>query len=86
MDVTFLRRNFLVSQPSNTAQAQTLIRHYRYVAMHSMTEATSNPPEEPFVNGYIDHYSASNGLTKSDISLVMVGMLLPLLTQFGHAH
>jgi solute carrier family 39 (zinc transporter), member 9 len=54
--------------------------------MHSMTEATSNPPEEPFVNGYIDHHTASNGLTKSDISLVMVGMLLPLLTQFGHAH
>ncbi|KAF2676686.1 ZIP metal ion transporter-like protein [Lentithecium fluviatile CBS 122367] len=59
---------------------------FLYVAMHSMTEATTNPPEEPFVNGYIDHHSASNGLTKSDISLVMVGMLLPLLTQFGHAH
>lgn len=54
--------------------------------MHSMTEATSNAAEEPFVNGYIDHHSTSNSLTKSDLSLVTLGMLLPLLTQFGHAH
>lgn len=84
MDVALLRRNIFVSHATTLSRIPT--DSSRYVAMHSMTEATSNPPEEPFVNGYIDHHTASNGLTKSDISLVMVGMLLPLLTQFGHAH
>jgi zinc transporter 9 len=84
VDVALFRWNFLVS--NLFPFLNICINGSRYVAMHSMTEATNNPSEEPFVNGYIDHHTASNGLTKSDISLVMVGMLLPLLTQFGHAH
>lgn len=54
--------------------------------MHSMTEAT-NSHEEPVINGYIDHHSAqSSGLSKSDIAIVLSGMLVPLLTQVGHHH
>ncbi|KAJ4298105.1 hypothetical protein N0V90_006004 [Kalmusia sp. IMI 367209] len=59
---------------------------FLYVAMHSMTEATTSH-EEPVINGYIDHHSAQqNGLSKSDIAIVLTGMLLPLLTQVGHHH
>ncbi|KAF2634446.1 Zinc/iron permease [Massarina eburnea CBS 473.64] len=57
----------------------------RYVAMHSMTEATSGEDDTP-VNGYVDHASSKDGLAKADIAIVLVGLLLPLLTQIGHAH
>ncbi|KAF2107199.1 ZIP zinc transporter-domain-containing protein [Lophiotrema nucula] len=60
---------------------------FLYVAMHSMNEATSAPHsiEEPHANGYTD-YKINAGLSKSDISIFLVGMLLPLLTQVGHVH
>jgi zinc transporter 9 len=57
--------------------------------MHSMTEATSSHGQEDQqpVNGYIDvHQPPSNSLSKSDISITMIGMLIPLLTQVGHVH
>lgn len=57
----------------------------RYVAMHSMTEATSGHDETP-VNGYIDQGSGKNSLERSDIAIVLSGLLLPLLTQVGHVH
>jgi hypothetical protein len=58
----------------------------RYVAMHSMTEAT-NSHEEPVINGYISHHTPqTNGLSRSDIAIVLSGMLVPLLTQVGHHH
>ncbi|KAF2852604.1 ZIP metal ion transporter-like protein [Plenodomus tracheiphilus IPT5] len=60
---------------------------FLYVAMHSMAEATtSHGHEDPTANGYMDAYPGRNGLSKSDIGIVMVGMLLPLITQIGHAH
>lgn len=60
---------------------------FLYVAMHSMAEATSSHShEDPTANGYMDAYPGRNGLSKSDISTVMIGMLLPLVTQIGHAH
>lgn len=60
---------------------------FLYVAMHSMAEATStHGQEDPTANGYMDAYPGRDGLSKSDISIVMVGMLLPLITQIGHAH
>jgi zinc transporter 9 len=62
---------------------------FLYVAMHSMTEATSSHGQEDQqpVNGYIDvHQPPSNSLSKSDISITMIGMLIPLLTQVGHVH
>ncbi|KAF1962034.1 Zinc/iron permease [Byssothecium circinans] len=58
---------------------------FLYVAMHSMTEATSGHDDTP-VNGYIDHGSNKNGLARGDIAIVLVGLLLPLLTQVGHVH
>lgn len=59
----------------------------RYVAMHAMTETTSNHGhDELHVNGYIDSHSHKTTLSKSDIATVMVGMLVPLLTQVGHVH
>ncbi|KAF2875062.1 ZIP zinc transporter-domain-containing protein [Massariosphaeria phaeospora] len=60
---------------------------FLYVAMHSMNEATSSSHrEDPTANGYIESQRGSEGLTKADIAIVMVGMLLPLVTQVGHAH
>jgi len=55
--------------------------------MHSMAEATaSQHHEDPTVNGYMDAYPGNTGMSKSEISIVMLGMLLPLVTQIGHAH
>ena len=59
--------------------------HPRYVAMHSMTEATSGQDDSP-VHGYIDHSSQKDSLAKGDIAIVLVGLILPLLTQVGHVH
>ncbi|KAJ4986381.1 zip metal ion [Stagonosporopsis vannaccii] len=58
---------------------------FLYVAMHSMTEAT-NPQDEPVVNGYLDAPLGKTFMSKTDILLVVFGMLLPLVTQIGHAH
>ncbi|RMZ67871.1 zip metal ion transporter [Pyrenophora seminiperda CCB06] len=59
-----------------------------YVAMHSMSEATSTQHvhEDPTANGYMDAYPGGNTMSKGDIGIVMLGMLLPLITQIGHAH
>ncbi|PSN74628.1 Zinc/iron permease [Corynespora cassiicola Philippines] len=62
---------------------------FLYVAMHSMTEATSgsHAHEDPTANGYIESQNLhKSALTKSDIAIVMFGMLLPLVTQVGHVH
>ena len=53
--------------------------------MHSMTEAT-NPQEEPVINGYLDAPLGKHIMSKTDILIVIFGMLLPLVTQIGHAH
>jgi zinc transporter 9 len=55
--------------------------------MHSMSEATSNQShDESAVNGYMDAYPGNKSLSKTDIAIVMFGMLFPLVTQIGHAH
>jgi zinc transporter 9 len=56
--------------------------------MHSMADATAaqHGHEDPTANGYMEAYSSSNRMSKTDISIVMLGMLLPLITQIGHAH
>jgi len=56
--------------------------------MHSMSEATASqhPHEDPTANGYMDAYPGNSNMSKGDISIVMIGMLLPLITQIGHAH
>ncbi|KAF2423692.1 Zinc/iron permease [Tothia fuscella] len=71
---------------------------FLYVAMHAM-QAVSAPSVPPTSNG---HYSAaddgefggsspytpptSQKSGKMEVALMVVGMLLPLLTQVGHAH
>lgn len=62
----------------------------RYVAMHAMQE-------DPSAQGH-EHHSAMNGYSDSstqrkpsrpqmrDTLATVGGMLLPLLTQFGHHH
>lgn len=57
----------------------------RYVAMHSMTEATT-AQDDPVINGYLDAPLGKTSMSKTDILLVVFGMLLPLVTQIGHAH
>ena len=65
---------------------------FLYVAMHSMTETTSpsdNHSHDSGPNGYADPvYGKAESKTpsKGDIAVAVVGMLLPLLTQAGHAH
>ena len=55
--------------------------------MHSMADATaSHAHEDTIANGYMEAHSGSNQLSKTDITIVMIGMLLPLITQIGHAH
>jgi len=56
--------------------------------MHSMTEATSGSyaHDEPTANGYAESQRSKHGLAKSDIAIVLAGMLLPLVTQVGHVH
>ena len=55
--------------------------------MHSMSEATASiSHEDPTTNGYMDAYPGNSGLSKSEIAIVMFGMLLPLISQIGHAH
>lgn len=53
-----------------------------------MSEATASQGhhEDTTVNGYMDAYPLTNSLSKTDIGIVMLGMLLPLITQIGHAH
>lgn len=53
--------------------------------MHSMTEAT-NPQDEPVIHGYLDAPLGKTTMSKTDILIVIFGMLLPLVTQIGHAH
>jgi hypothetical protein len=85
MGFAVLRWNVLVSIATCLCRFQ-VADQARYVAMHSMTEAT-NTHEEPVINGYISHHTPqTNGLSKSDIAIVLSGMLVPLLTQVGHHH
>jgi zinc transporter 9 len=52
-----------------------------------MSEATSNQShDESTVNGYMDAYPGNKSLSKTDIAIVLFGMLFPLVTQIGHAH
>lgn len=61
----------------------------RYVAMHTMQEnGPSAASRELPVNGYGDSRDSSNGSDKPmrDLVASVVGMILPLFLQLGHAH
>lgn len=61
----------------------------RYVAMHTMQEnGPGATPRESPANGYGDARDSSDGSDKSmrDLIASVVGMILPLFLQIGHAH
>jgi hypothetical protein len=64
----------------------------RYVAMHAMQEGDSAPAHDTGsgANGYADNSSPNQRKQGKpqmrDTIATIVGMLLPLLTQFGHHH
>jgi zinc transporter 9 len=53
--------------------------------MHSMTEATSSHSDDGPAS-YMDAYPGTKSMSKTDIAIVLFGMLFPLVTQIGHAH
>lgn len=62
---------------------------FRYVAMHTMQEnGPGSSPRETHVNGYGDSRDSQEGAGKSmrDLIASVVGMILPLFLQIGHAH
>lgn len=57
--------------------------------MHTMQEnGPGSAPRESPVNGYSDSREPSDGSDKSmrDLIASVVGMILPLFLQIGHAH
>lgn len=64
----------------------------RYVAVHAMQDADS--PLGHDLSSGTNGYAESNGITQRkhtqpqmrDTLATMIGMLLPLLAQFGHHH
>ena len=64
----------------------------RYVAMHAMQDDAASHAQEHGhgLNGYAEGSVASQRKPKGprmrDTLATIVGMLLPLLTQFGHHH
>ncbi|KAL5117597.1 hypothetical protein ACEQ8H_004490 [Pleosporales sp. CAS-2024a] len=60
---------------------------FLYVATHAMGEATSNQSYDDFgMFGYMDAFPGTQTMSKTDIAIVLFGMLFPLVTQVGHAH
>ncbi|KAJ5805225.1 ZIP metal ion transporter, partial [Penicillium riverlandense] len=62
---------------------------FLYVAMHTMQEnGPGSQPRELPVNGYGDTRDVQNGSDKSMRDLIgsVLGMILPLFLQIGHAH
>ena len=87
---TVLCGNVLVSCPISCNHA-LLKPYFRYVAMHAMEEdsASSGHDHHPGSNGYADGPGPGSQRKQSrpqmrDTLATVVGMLLPLLTQFGH--
>lgn len=59
--------------------------------MHTMQDEESQnmAQEEPMGNGYLDSRQTRKGKDSKSPKLILAavgGMLLPLLTQLGHAH
>lgn len=62
----------------------------RYVAMHAMQEDGSSHEHTSTLNGYAESPATAQrkpkGPSMRDTLATMIGMLVPLLTQFGHHH
>ena len=78
---------------SNAGEQPLTIKHDRYVAMHTMQEEDNHNAvqEESQGNGYLESGGRPPRRQKGARNLRLVlaavgGMLLPLITQIGHAH
>ncbi|KAL4876067.1 Zinc/iron permease [Aspergillus karnatakaensis] len=59
---------------------------FLYVAMHTMQENNSSSSQELPVNGYDSRGSSKPDKSIRDLVASVVGMILPLFLQIGHAH
>ena len=90
----------LLASPNGLARLEFLVDElrltytvlHRYVAMHAMQDDGQAPGHEHHssMNGYGDLSTSSqrkqNKVQMRDTLATVAGMLLPLLTQFGHHH
>jgi hypothetical protein len=58
----------------------------RYVAMHAMQEDTPSGPEHNHAESHTASPRKQTRPQMRDTLATVVGMVLPLLTQFGHHH
>ncbi|KAL3439465.1 ZIP zinc transporter-domain-containing protein [Aspergillus tetrazonus] len=59
---------------------------FLYVAMHTMQENSSTPSRDLPVNGYDAREVAKPEKSTRDLIASVIGMILPLFLQIGHAH
>ncbi|KAL5003491.1 Zinc/iron permease [Aspergillus recurvatus] len=59
---------------------------FLYVAMHTMQENNSTSSRDLSVNGYDARESAKPERSTRDLVASVIGMILPLFLQIGHAH
>lgn len=60
---------------------------FRYVAMHTMQEnGPGSSPRELPINGYGDRDQDGSDKSMRDLIASVLGMILPLFLQIGHAH
>ena len=92
--ITLFGGHFPVSKPNTALTPSIDSACFRYVAMHTMQEedTQSGAQDESQMNGFLDSGGGRNSRQakpRKDAGLVLAavgGMLLPLLTQIGHAH
>ena len=91
--IAILWRDVPVS-PRSTLPSSRLTKMGSYVAMHTMNDDDSNSilQDEAQANGYLEAGGArqarrgKDGRSPKMVMAAVGGMLLPLLTQIGHAH
>jgi hypothetical protein len=90
-----LRRHLLVGFSflfSSSARwvSESILTDSRYVAMHAMQSVNAPTPFEhadDFDDASLTPYAAPQPQKRGlEVFLMVVGMMLPLLTQIGHAH
>jgi hypothetical protein len=81
---------FIILLVSTSAHSSTANVFHRYVAMHAMQEDSGGHDHAAEANGFADGGATitrkQQGPRMQDTLATVVGMLLPLLTQFGHHH
>lgn len=84
-----LRRYILVSGQAFPCLPENLTNNGRYVAMHAMQEDSISSHSHEGANGFAEIIPSGRKPARPqvrDTFAAVAGMLLPLLTQFGHGH